>query len=1168
MLATKTALRCTPMPVSLDDKYTLTQGRAYLSGIDALVRLLLLQRWRDQAAGVNTAGFVSGYRGSPLGGLDSALWEAAEHLKNHHIHFQPAVNEELAATSIWGSQQLNLFPGARYDGVFGLWYGKGPGLDRAMDPLKHANNSGTSRHGGVLAVVGDDHLCKSSTLAFQSEAMFIAATVPVLNPGSIQDVLDLGLHGWAMSRFAGCWVGMKTTADNMDASASADMALDRVRIVLPEDFAVPEGGLHARWPDQPLAQEARLQGAKLQAVLAYARANRLDRVVLDGPRPRFGIAAAGKAYLDTRQALADLGIDAALAEALGLRLYKVAMPWPLEPTGARAFAEGLDEILVVEEKRGLIEEQLKTQLYALPDGRRPRILGKHDAEGRPLFSPAGELNPTLIARAILARLQQWPELAALVAALRAPAPDPAATLGGPLLRQPWFCSGCPHNTSTKVPEGSRAMAGIGCHYMVTWMDRDTETFTQMGGEGAAWIGQAPFTDTPHVFQNIGDGTYFHSGILAVRAAVSAGVNMTYKILYNDAVAMTGGQHVDGSLTVEQLIQQLVGEGVQRIDLVSDDPEKYADDLAARHPGLSIHHRDRLDAVQKELRELSGTTVIIYDQVCATELRRRRKRGLLPQPQRRVFINERVCEGCGDCGVQSNCLSVVPVETPLGRKRAIDQSSCNKDYSCLKGFCPSFVSVHGGSLRRLHGGNADADFPALPEPQVPTLTAPFSILLPGVGGMGVLTIGGVMGMAAHLEGRGALVMTQTGLAQKFGAVTAHVRIAPHQDDIHAHCIPQGGADLLLGADLVVASGREALARLAPGAVAVVNSHESPTADFTHDPDAAFPGSEMEAVLRGATTACHFVDASALAAALMGDAIAANFFLLGYAWQRGLVPLGATALTDAIRLNAVAVETNLKAFLWGRRYAADPARVRRSAGIEEIDYEPPRQTLDELIAERERMLTDYQNAGYGARYRALVVRVRDAEARLGTRDFPLTTAVARGYHKLLAYKDEYEVARFYTDGEFEAELERQFEGDYRLSFHLAPPLLARRDPDTGRLQKREFGAWMLSAFRLLAKFRFLRGTPFDPFGYTAERRMERQVIADYEARIAELIADLDADNHALAVEIAGLPEFIRGFGHVKEANLATVRRREVELVRRFHARDRAVVQIQPAPVAVDA
>ncbi|MBQ0798670.1 MAG: indolepyruvate ferredoxin oxidoreductase family protein [Porticoccaceae bacterium] len=1151
------------MAVSLDDKYTLANGRAYMSGIEALVKLPMLQRQRDLAAGLNTAGYISGYRGSPLGGFDFALSKAQSHLKQHHIHFQPGVNEELAATSIWGSQQVNLFEGAKYDGVFGLWYGKGPGLDRAMDAIKHGNNTGASRLGGVLAVVGDDHLCKSSTLAFQSEPMFAAATMPVLNPASIQDVLDFGLLGWAMSRYSGCWVGLKTTAANMDANVSTDVDPDRVNIVIPQDFDLPEGGLNSRWPDPPLAQEARLQRSKIYAALAFARANNIDRVAISHPKRQLGIVTTGKAYLDTMQALSDLGIDEGLAADIGLGVYKVGMSWPLEPQGAKAFAQGFDELLVIEEKRSLIEDQLKGQLYMLPDGERPRIVGEYDEAGALLVSNVGGLNPGDIAQVIVQRLLCLPDAAewrerlllsnGIATALPAPGTLPQ--------RQPWFCSGCPHNTSTRVPEGSRALAGIGCHFMATWMDRQTDTFTQMGGEGSSWIGQAPFTETAHVFQNLGDGTYFHSGILAIRAAIASGVNITYKILYNDAVAMTGGQNLDGSLSVEQMIQQLQGEGITRIALVSDLPEKYKRGLASG--GLSVDHRDRLDAIQRELRELPGTTVIIYEQTCATEKRRRRKRGLLEDPDKRVFINERVCEGCGDCGVQSNCLSVIPKETALGRKRAIDQNSCNKDYSCVKGFCPSFVTVHGSALRKKDpnatSGVSDIQFPPLPEPQVPALTQPYSILLPGVGGMGVLTVGSVIGMAAHLEGLGTAVITQTGLAQKFGAVTSHVRIAPRQQDIHAYQISEGVGDLLLGADLVVASARDSLALMHAGAGAVVNSHDSPTAEFTHNPDAAFPGREMEAAITNALhdvnsgsesqSGSHFVDATGLATALMGDAIASNFLLLGYAWQLGLLPLRLESLEQAVRLNAVAVELNLNALQWGRRYAECPDKVRQAAGIQEVDYDPPMPSLDDLVSERERWLTQYQNAAYAERYRVLVDQVRSVDIALHGSAGELSEAVIRNYYKLLAYKDEYEVARLYSDGEFIQQLEQQFESGYRLSFHLAPPLLAKRDKDNGRLLKQEFGAWMLPAFRLLAKLKFLRGTRLDPFSYTDERKMERQLVDDYVAGIEQLLESLAADSstdaYALAVKIAALPEFIRGYGHVKEANVVSVRRRRAAL-----------------------
>ncbi len=1159
------------MGVTLDDKYILTTGRAYLTGIEALVRLPILQRQRDMARGLNTAGFISGYRGSPLGGLDNALWHADAHLKKHHIRFQPGVNEELAATSLWGSQQVNLYPDARYDGVFGMWYGKGPGLDRAMDAVKHANNAGTSKFGGVLAVVGDDHLCKSSTLAFQSEQMFVAATIPVLNPAGVQDVLDLGIYGWEMSRFTGSWVGMKTTAENMDAAISADINPQRLTILLPTDFAIPADGLHIRWPDHPLEQEKRLQRHKIYAAQAFARANKLDRIVVDSSRPRFGIIAAGKAYLDTVQALSDLGIDSELAQTLGVRVYKVGMSWPLEPEGIREFVHGLQEVLVVEEKRSLMEDQLKSMLYALPSEQRPRIVGEYDERGALLVSNVGELNPVQIAEIIVARLANFgadQELADKLSRLQAKHNTSLPVPGALPIRQPWFCSGCPHNTSTKVPEGSRALAGIGCHFMATWMDRKTETFTQMGGEGASWIGQAPFTETRHVFQNLGDGTYFHSGILAVRAAIASRANITYKILYNDAVAMTGGQPIDGIMTVEQMVYQLIGEGVKRIALVSDLPEKYQKNFP-RFAGLSIDHRDNFDSIQLEMRELPGTTVIIYEQTCGTEKRRRRKRGLLVDPPKRVFINQQVCEGCGDCGVQSNCLAVIPKETSLGRKRAIDQSACNKDFSCLKGFCPSFVTVHGGQLHKQSAASGDVSFAELPEPVLPDLNQPYSILLAGVGGMGVLTVGSIMGMAAHIEDKGSAVLTQTGLAQKFGAVTSHVRIARCQEDLHGMRVPVGGGQLLLGADLVVSSGADSLLRIASGAAAVVNNHDSPTAEFTHNPDAPFPEQAMEAAIQGVVgpDRAHFMDATGLGTALLGDAIAANLFLLGFAWQKSLVPIGREALEEAIRLNGVAVELNLKAFLWGRRYALHPQQVNQHAGIAPTPAASSSETVEEVISDRRTRLVAYQNENYARRYTALVTRVEAAERQLAAgQNKTLTLAVAKNYFKLLAYKDEYEVARLYTDGEFRRQLAEQFDGNYKLSFHLAPPLLSRRDPVTGHLRKREFGPWIFGAFRLLAKLKFLRGTAWDIMGRSAERKMERQLIVDYEVKIDEVLANLNAENYAVAVEIAALPEFIRGYGHVKDNNVAVVARRGEELNRKYAGGETQVVKIQEAADAV--
>ncbi len=1142
--------------VSLDDKYRRDSARAYLNGTQALVRLLLEQRRRDAAAGLDTAGFVSGYRGSPLGGFDQALWRAREFLDAEQIHFQPGVNEDLGATAVWGSQQVGLFPGARHDGVFGLWYGKGPGVDRSGDVFKHANVAGSAPHGGVLAVAGDDHACKSSTLPHQSEYAFMDAQMPVLNPAGVQELLDLGLLGFALSRFSGCWVGCKTTAETLDSSAVVDLDPARLRILLPEDFEPPAGGLHIRWPDRPMEQELRLQRYKLYAALAFARANRLDRVVIDSPRPRLGIVTTGKAYLDVLQALEDLGIDAAHAAEIGLRVYKVAMSWPLERDGIREFAEGLDELLVVEEKRALIENQLKEQLYNWREDVRPRVVGKFDERGEWILPSNGELSPARVARVIAARIARFydsPRVQQRLAQLEAreqALSQPRALIA----RTPHFCSGCPHNSSTKVPEGSRALAGIGCHYMATWMDRRTETFTQMGGEGASWVGQAPFTETRHVFVNLGDGTYYHSGLLAIRQAVAAGVNITYKLLYNDAVAMTGGQPVDGQLDVPQLSHQLRAEGVQQIVIASDEPEKYAGREAELASGCRIHHRRELDALQRQLRELPGVSALIYDQTCAAEKRRRRKRGKLVDPPQRAFINARVCEGCGDCGDKSNCLSLLPLETEYGRKREIDQSACNKDFSCLDGFCPSFVTVHGGSLKKPREVAGD-DFPELPEPQLPPAVDdghPYDVLITGVGGTGVVTIGALLGMAAHLDGRASTVLDMTGLAQKFGAVISHLRIADEPAQIHAPRIAAGNARLLLGCDLVVAASFDALAKLDPQrSVALVNDHASMPAAFTRDPDLRFPAAEMAAAIREAAADSDFFDATRLATQLLGDAIASNLFSIGYAWQRGLLPLSAAAIERAIELNGVAVDFNKRAFLWGRRAAHDRQRVERLAApavaVEPASAAPP--TLEALVERRAAELVSYQGRRLARRYRALVERVREAEQRAAPGRHELATAVAENYFKLLARKDEYEVARLYSDGEFLRRLGEQFEGDYRLEFHLAPPLLARRDAATGEPQKRRFGPWMLRAFGLLAKLRWLRGTPFDPFGYQAERRVERALIGDYRRLVDELRDGLrdgpDEQRYALAVELASLPAQIRGFGHVKSASVARVRAREAEL-----------------------
>ncbi|MCG2576102.1 indolepyruvate ferredoxin oxidoreductase family protein [Dechloromonas sp. XY25] len=1117
------------LAATLDDKYTRHTGRVFLTGTQALIRLPMLQRERDLAAGLNTAGFVSGYRGSPLGNLDLGLWKAKQHLAEHHVTFQPGINEDLAATAVWGSQQVGLFPGALYDGVFGMWYGKGPGVDRCGDVFRHANAAGTAKHGGVLVIAGDDHAAKSSTLPHQTEHVFKAVLMPVLYPANVQEYLDFGLHGWAMSRYSGCWVAFKALADTVETSASVNIDPSAVNIVYPTDFTLPPDGLNIRWPDPPLQQEARLLNHKLYAALAYCRANKLNRVVIDSPAPRLGILTAGKSYLDVRQALDELGIDDKLAAEIGIRLYKVGMVWPLEPEGVRHFAEGLEEILVVEEKRQLLEYQLKEELYNWREDVRPRVIGKFDeigewSEGNWLLPATGELPVAVIARVIAQRIERFFTSPTIEARLQLISAKQKAALTPMVLaeRKPHFCSGCPHNTSTKVPEGSRAVAGIGCHYMVTWMDRQTATYTHMGGEGVPWVGQAPFTSEKHIFANLGDGTYFHSGLLAIRQALAAKVPITYKILYNDAVAMTGGQPFDGVLSVARITRQLEAEGVEKMVVVTNDPAKYADivDLA---PNVPVRHRDELDHVQRELREHPGVSVLIYDQVCATEARRRRKRGKMPPTTRRVVINEAVCEGCGDCSVQSNCLSVIPVDTAFGTKRQIDQSACNQDFSCVNGFCPSFVSIEGGKPRR--GSAIDSDnWPILPAPQLPATTQPYNLLITGVGGMGVITLGALVGMAAHLDGKGISTLDMTGLAQKYGAVFSHLRIADRPEDIHAARIATGEAHAVLGGDLVVSASTEALSKMIEGRTqAVVSCTDTPTADFTRNRDWHFPLAGLQRQLVDTLGADHvgFVDAQHLASKLMGDALYANMLLLGYAWQKGLVPVSAAALDKAIELNGMTVDTNRQAFAWGRRAAVFPDQVAALAGP--LGGQPaPEMSLAELIAHRVKHLTAYQDARLAERYRQ---RVEAVQAR---GDEALTRAVATQYARLLAPKDEYEVARLFTESDFVARLGEQFSGDLQLSFHLAPPVLAKPGPD-GRPKKIRFGAWMLPAMKLLAKARGVRGSWLDPFRSSADRAVDHRLLADYEADLDLILAQ--PGTPAAAVALARWPAEVRGFGPVR-------------------------------------
>jgi indolepyruvate ferredoxin oxidoreductase len=1150
---------------TLEDKYTRERGRIFLSGVQALVRLPIMQQMRDRAAGVNTSGFISGYRGSPLGGFDLELWKASRHLKASGIEFTPGLNEDLGATMVWGTQQTGLFPGAKHDGVFAMWYGKGPGVDRCGDVFKHGNAAGTSKFGGVLALAADDHACRSSTLPHGSELEFVSAMMPVLNPAGVQDILDMGLMGWAMSRFTGRWVGFKTIAETVESSASVIVDPHQLDIVIPADFEMPPGGLNIRWPDPPLNQEMRLHQYGVHAAEAFARANRIDKLFIDSPKARLGIVTTGKSHLDVLQALEYLGIDHRMAADIGIRVYKIGMTWPLEPVGIRAFAAGLEDIVIVEEKRSFIESQMKEHMYNWPHAARPSIAGKYDEEGDWILPSTNELTPARIARVIAKRLSRFFSSPAIeerlkwIAAKEAELALPRANFP----RVPHYCAGCPHNTSTAVPEGSRALAGIGCHYMVTWMDRRTDTFTQMGGEGVTWCGQAPFTETKHVFQNLGDGTYFHSGSLAIRQAVAAKVNITYKILYNDAVAMTGGQPVDGTLTPPDIAHQVRSEGVDTIVVMSDDIRKWKNRRDLFPHGCEFLDRDELDATQMRLREVKGVSVLIYEQTCATEKRRRRKRGRIPDPQTRAVINTLVCEGCGDCGEKSFCVAVLPKETEFGRKREIDQSACNKDFSCVKGFCPSFVTVEGGSLRKGSGAGSAKDAIAarlndLPLPKFKTnLEQPWNILITGVGGTGVVTIGALLGMAGHLENKGASVLDQTGLAQKGGAVTTHVRIAKTPDDIHAVRIAAGEADLVLGCDMVVVNDYWALSKIrADRTNVVLNTYEAMPGTFTMHPDMQFPAEGIVAAVRTALDgqAPMQIEATELATALFGDAIATNSFMLGLAWQQGLVPVSLDALLRAIELNGAAVKINKEAFAWGRLAAIDPDAVRMAAGIntaaQPLADPAPRTSnvsdlplddarlsrdLDEMIARREAFLTGYQDAAYARRYRDLIDQVRAAEASKAPGSTALTAAVARYAFKLMAYKDEYEVARLYTNGEFRRRIAQQFEGDYKIRFHLAPPLLAKRDSE-GRLVKQEYGPWMLKAFGLLAKLKFLRGGAFDAFGRTEERRTERRLIEDYFRDIGSILPTLDPGTVGKAVAFASVPEHIRGYGHIKEQHLA--------------------------------
>jgi indolepyruvate ferredoxin oxidoreductase len=1125
--------------VSLHDRFDLEKSPVLLNGTQALVRLMLMQRARDRAAGLDTAGYVTGYRGSPLGAVDMQMARARKLLEASDVVFQPGLNEDLAATACWGTQQAELRGEGRHDGVFALWYGKGPGVDRSGDVMRHANMAGTSPHGGVLMAMGDDHTGESSTTLHQSDWAMVDAYMPVVSPAGVQEILDYGVYGYALSRFAGVWVGLKTMKDTVEATSVVDGRPDRMRFVAP-DFRMPEGGLNIRLVDTPQAQEARMIDYKRFAAEAFARANGIDRRVWGRAGAKIGFVAAGKNWLDLVHALNLLGVDEAEAERLGITTYKVGQTFPLDMDSFHDWAEGLELIVVVEEKRKLIEVQVKEAIF--DDRRGRRVYGWHKGDtwehGRrvELFPTRYALDPIMIAERIGEILKEEGRgtdriQAGMRMLAEARAADNVQDLAA---RLPYFCAGCPHNTSTKVPEGSRAYAGIGCHYMVQWMDRSTVGFTHMGGEGANWIGEAPFSKTPHVFQNLGDGTYNHSGVQAIRAALAAGTNITYKILYNDAVAMTGGQKNEGDLGPDQIARELIAMGVRDVAIVYDDKEE---PVRGGFPnGVSWHERADLETVQERMRGVEGVSAIVYIQTCAAEKRRRRKRGTFPDPDTRVFINTDVCEGCGDCGVQSNCVAIVPVETELGRKRAIDQSACNKDYSCLKGFCPSFVTVEGAEMRR--EATVELDVGHLPSPDLPTIEGTHNVVITGVGGTGVVTIGAVLAMAAHLDGKGAGMMEMAGLAQKGGAVHIHCRIAAKPADISAIRVATGECDALIGGDLVVSAGGRTLGLMRPGKTGgVVNSHEIVTGDFTRDTEFRIPSEDLQLSLeRRLKDRLTIFDASELARVVMSDSIYSNMMVFGAAWQKGLIPITHAAILEAIELNGAAVDANRRAFEIGRWAALRPEEAGRL--IEPKVVELPK-TLEDRIAFRERHLRDYQGRRLARRYRRLVDRPEDPRLR---------EAVALGYHKLLAYKDEYEVARLLR--QTRAKAEETFAGDLRLTYHLAPPVLSREGAD-GRPRKRRFGAWIERAYPLLAKAKVLRGTWFDPFGHSAERRMERALIRQYETDLAEVLDDVTPQTREIAVSLAELPLSIRGFGPVKAANAETAARRRQDLLAAFRA-----------------
>ena len=1155
---------------SLDDKYLFDEGRVFLSGTQALVKLPLIQKKIDELNNLNTAGFISGYPGSPLGGYDHALHQASNFLKNKQIVFQPGINEDLAATALHGTQQTTLVDNPKHDGVFGIWFGKGPGVDRSGDALKHGNYAGSSKHGGVLALAGDDHAAKSSTTAHQSDHAFIHFGMPILNPATVQDYIDFGLMGIAMSRYSGCWIGMKCITDTVESAASVDIGLKRFKPALP-DISDEEGDLHLQWGYMPAMSESRLYKQRLPAAQAFARANSIDRVIFQGQK-KLAIVTSGKAYLDVRQSLDELGLSEKLCSKIGISLYKVGMVWPLEPKNISNFVNGNEEVLVVEEKRPIVEDQLMKYLYNEKD--RPLIIGKKDEFGNDLVPSEGELSPSQIALIIAKRIKglslnvelesKVEEIETLLANINsAPVSD--------LFRLPSFCAGCPHNTSTKVPDDSFAFGGIGCHGMATFMpERKTYNLGQMGGEGVMWTGIAPFTETDHIFQNLGDGTYYHSGILALRAAIASKANITFKILVNDAIAMTGGQEISGKVQVDNLSWQVHSEGAKKVVVMTDYPEKYPANSSFA-PGVKIYQRDELDKVQRELREIKGVTVILYDQYCATELRRRRKRGLAEEPDKRIFINPLVCEGCGDCGVQSNCIAIEPHESKFGRKREINQSACNKDYSCTKGYCPSFLTVTGGTLKKkgnIHRQNENPKYQNenLPTPVVCDLNKPFNILLTGIGGSGVITLGAIIGTAAHLENKGASTLDVAGLAQRNGPVTSHLRVANSPSDLHSTRIASGSADLIIGCDIVVTTGVESISKINKKHTnIVINSHVAPTSNFATNPDLDLSSARMIKGLKeiASPELMHIVNATKFATSLMGNSIAANLFLVGYAIQKGLFPISLSAIERAIELNGVSIDMNKESIYWGRLAAVDIKKLETiiSADNKYIDYS---ESLSSMIDDRYNFLISYQNIKYAEKYKSLIHKIIKIDESIHNNRDDLSIAAAKFYFKLMAYKDEYEVARLHTGHDIKKYLDDKLEGDYKIEYSLAPPVFGGRDKITGRYPKRKLPSFTYYLFAIMKHFKFLRGTSFDVFGMSAHRKIERGLISEYESMLAEIETNINIENYDTAVKIALLPDHIKGYDVVKESNIEKSKLLKEQYFNEFYGKNIEVVNKYPKAI----